>query len=366
MGTYRFPYFLSEDGMIYGRNPMLLNVTYQKPIKKYDQKECFKVTYVDDSGQIRYSEEPGEADIYIVKPEYRTYTYTKPEELISHCDKIRTPISEIRYVILKAAGDWGAAILKKARETNDFKILNQAYKWPYAYKCDFQPEYYFIDDWYHKYTLNPRKITESFLDIETDLMDYQTDLDNIPGSAYAPVNCAVVVLEDSREVFQFILRPYEPPKLGRSEEEYKERYALYQKQLKDHQYLMSHLDEYYESCRKDFEPVYGPMTYHLREYEQEIELIADIFRLINNRKPMFCEMWNMRFDIQYLYYRIQTLGYDPKSIMCHPDFSEPKCYFKADRSTYLVEKQQDVFVCSSYTMYICQMRTNSNVLVKLL
>ena len=40
------------------------------------------------------------------------------------------------------------------------------------------------------------------------------------------------------------------------------------------------------------------------------------------------EIWNMRFDIQYLYYRIQMLGYNPASIMCHPDFENPKCAYE--------------------------------------
>ena len=344
--------------MIYGKEPSLLNVTYQKPSKKRGQKECFRVVYVNDNGELKYSEEPADVDIYIVKPEFRDYKYNKPEELIAHCDKIRTPISKIRWKIAEAAGDWGKQILEKADAVGDYKIMNQLYKWPYAYKCDFQPEYYFMNEWFNKYPLKAPKITKAFLDIETDLMDYSMDLDDIPNTAHAPVNCAVVVLEYTKEVFQFVLKPYEPPKLGRTDEEYKERYELYQKQKEAHAYLMSHLDEYYESCHKDFDPVYGEMHYHIREYENEIDLISDIFRLINNRKPMFCLMWNMRFDIQYLYWRIITLGYDPKSIICSPEIPNPYCYFKLDKSTYLVEKQYDTFKCSAFTQYLCQMRSN--------
>ena len=84
----------------------------------------------------------------------------------------------------------------------------------------------------------------------------------------------------------------------------------------------------------------------------------DLFRVINLYKPNFCEIWNMRFDIQYLYYRIIALGYDPSSVMCHNDFKNKKCYFKLDRSTFLIEKQFDYFYCSSSTQHICQMRLN--------
>ena len=38
-----------------------------------------------------------------------------------------------------------------------------------------------------------------------------------------------------------------------------------------------------------------------------------------------------------------------------------RCYFKVDRSTFLLEKQYDYFYCSSYTQYICQMRMYASV-----
>ena len=348
--------------MINGKHPVLLKVTYIRPNRKFDQKECFQVIYMDDDGNVRFSEEPGEADIYITKPEWRNHTRNKAEERMEKLDKVRIPISKIRYYIAKEAGPWGKAILDQAVSEHNFKLLDQVYKWPFCYECDFQPEYYFMKNWYDKYELpsNPG-LKKAFMDIETDLMDYSVDLEHIRDTAYAPVNIVVVILEATKEAYQFILRPYVPPKNGRSEEEYKERYAMYEKQLKDHQYLMSHLDEHYEKMHKEFDKVYGYLNYHIREYEHEIDLISDVFRLINTKKPNFMLIWNMRFDIQYLFWRIITLGYDPKSIMCHPDIPNPTCYFQEDRSTFLIEKQYDFFHCTSYTQYLCQMRNYASV-----
>lgn len=348
--------------MINGKHPTLLKVTYVRPNRKLDQKECFQVIYTDDDGKVRFSEEPGEADIYITKPEWRNHTRNKAEERIERLDKIRLPISKIRYHIVKESGEWGKTIMDRAVMERNFKILDQVYKWPYCYACDFQPEYYFMKNWYDKYELptNPG-LSKAFMDIETDLMDYPIDLDHIRDTAYAPVNVVVVILEATKEAYQFILRPYVPPKNGRTEEEYKERYEMYEKQLKDHQYLMTHLDEYYEEIHKEFDKVYGYLNYHIREYEREIDLITDVFRLINTKKPNFMLIWNMRFDIQYLFWRIINLGYDPKSIMCHPDIPNSTCYFQEDRSTFLIEKQYDFFHCTSYTQYLCQMRNYASV-----
>lgn len=347
--------------MIKGNNPTLLNVTYIKPGKNNDVEESFEVIYKTEDGQVYKSNEPPEADIYIVKPEFRNYNYNKPQELISHMDKVRTSISRIRYTIAEAMGEEGLAFIKNCYQEKNFKALNQLYKWKFCYGCDFQPEYYYMKNWYEKYPLKNVKLTKAFLDIETDLMDYQLDMDNIPNTAYSPVNLVTVIFEETLESWTFILRPYKPSKMGRSEEDYNARYKMYEKQKADHDKLMNDLDGFIKDLNDSFDETYGHIDYHIREYEKEIDLIADVFRLLNTRKPNFCLIWNMRFDIQYLYYRIIALGYDPNSIMCHRDFKQQRCYFKVDRSTYMLEKQYDYFYCSSYTQYICQMRLYASI-----
>lgn len=347
--------------MIKGKNPTLLKVTYVRPNKKEKQEECFQVIYEDDNGEVKYAEEPGEADIWIVKPEFRNYSYNKPQEQMRKMTKYRVPISKIRYKIAEEAGQWGKAIIEKSYQENDYKVLDQLYKWPFAYGCDFQPEYYYMKNWFDKYELNTPHLSKCFLDIETDLMDCQVDLDNLQDSAFAPVNAVSVIMEDQNEVFQFCLRPYKPSPQGRSEEEYKKRYKLYEKQLADHNKLFSNLDAFYQDLHNRFDATYGELKYQIREYEKEIDLIADVFRYINNRKPNFCMIWNMRFDIQYLIERIKVLGYDPASIICSPEIPTKQCFFKIDKSTYMIEKQFDFAHISAFTQYICQMRLFASI-----
>lgn len=344
--------------MIKDKNPMLLNVTYVKPSKDNDNDEYFEVIYKDDNGNICMSKEPPLADIWFTKPQYRNHDhYNKPEERVERLDKETVPISRIRLRIAEKMGEQGKEFIRNCYATRNYKALNQLYKWPYCYKCDFLPEHYFMKQWYDKYSIGKTvRLSKAFLDIECDMMDYQINMEDIPNTAYAPVNLITVAFEETNESWTFILRPSAPSRNGRTEEEYQKRYKLYEQQLRDHEYLMSHQDEFLQRIHGEFDKTYGYTEYHLREYEKEIDLIADTFRLINLRKPNFCMIWNMRFDIQYLYYRIINLGYTPESIMCHPDFKDKRCYFKVDRSTFLLEKQFDFFSCSSYTIYICQMR----------
>lgn len=347
--------------MIKGDNPVLLNCTYIRPTKENDYNEKFEVIYKTEDGEVRRSEEPADADIYITKSEFRNHTYNKPQERIERMDKIRVKISEIRKTIHKQSGEYGKRITDRAMDEKNFKLLNQLYKWPYCYACDFQPEYYFMKNWYEKYPLKRPKLSVAFMDIETDLIDYKMNMDDIPNTAYSPVNLITIILEDTKEAWTFILNPQEPRRQHLSDREYKHRYELYEKQKKAHEELINNRDAFIKRLHDEFDDTYGYIHYNIREYDREIDLIADAFRFINLRKPNFCLIWNMRFDIQYLYYRIMALGYEPSSIMCHSDFKDKRCAYKVDKSTFLIEKQYDYFYCSSYTMYICQMRLYASI-----
>lgn len=347
--------------MIKAKNPILLNVSYIKPTKANNNKECFEIIFKNDINETQRAEEPAESLIYFVKPEFRNYDYNKPEERISSMYTVKSPISKIRYKIAEEMGDEGKQIIKQAYEQRDFRRLNQLYKWRYSYGADFQPEFYFMRDWYGKHTMTMPKLSIAYLDIECDMIDTRINMDKISDTAYAPVNAVTVILDESKEAWTFLLKPYEPSKLGRTEEEYKERYKLYESQKRQHEFLMNNKDEFIRDLNNSFDPTYGHLSYHIRDYDKEINLIADIFGLINKRKPDFCLAWNMRFDVQYLYYRIIALGYDPSTIMCSKDFDDRRCYFKVDRSTFELAKQYDFFYCSSYTQYICQMRLYASI-----
>ena len=126
---------------------------------------------MDDDGNPRYSEEKAEVPVYIVKPEKRNYSYNKPEELISSMDKVMVEISKIPKLIEKESGDWGKAIVDKARSMDDRNILKQLFRWPYIYGADFLPEFYFMHEWFENYPLEYPKLTKAFMDIETDMHD---------------------------------------------------------------------------------------------------------------------------------------------------------------------------------------------------
>ena len=84
-------------------------------------------------------------------------------------------------------------------------------------------------------------------------------------------------------------------------------------------------------------------------------MLSHLFQLINQLKLDFVGVWNISFDIPYIMNRIETLGYDPKEIMCHPDFPVKECYFKKDTINFAVKNKSDFFKISSYTVFFDQM-----------
>ena len=148
--------------------PMLLNVTYFPPPRKgsgSDDEERFEVIYQDSKGVHKIDEEP-EATIWFVKPECRDFDYNKPQERIERMYPVRTKISKIRYTIAEQMGEEGKNFIKQCYEQRDFKQLNQLYKWRYSFAADFQPEYYYMKDWYDRYQMPEHvKLSKVFMDI---------------------------------------------------------------------------------------------------------------------------------------------------------------------------------------------------------
>jgi hypothetical protein len=91
-------------------------------------------------------------------------------------------------------------------------------------------------------------------------------------------------------------------------------------------------------------------------YDEEIDLIRDIFTLINICKPDFLLAWNMAFDIPYIIERIKVLGYDPALIMCPPEMKTKIAKYYIDvRNKNIPAQRGDFFTINGYTVYLDQL-----------
>lgn len=104
-----------------------------------------------------------------------------------------------------------------------------------------------------------------------------------------------------------------------------------------------------------FDETYGIKDYKFYFYEDEATMLIRLFSLINTIKRDVILIWNMSFDIPYIYKRLEVLGIDPKEVMCSPDFPSKECWFKKDTRNFDVKNKSDFFHLSSYSIFYDQM-----------
>ena len=199
-------------------------------------------------------------------------------------------------------------------------------------------------DKFQNRSINP---TVDFFDIEVDGINIKGDF---PEPGEAPINAVTLINAETKEIFTLLLRNKENPLIAQFEEETRHR-ALYD-ELKE---FITMKVGGPEKSRK-----YGLDDFQVKFlfYDEidEIRLIQDLFILINELQPDFLLAWNMAFDVPYLIARCIQLGYDPRDIMCHPDFPEKVVRYYIDEDHYNEYAERgDKATISSYTVFLDQM-----------
>ena len=208
-----------------------------------------------------------------------------------------------------------------------------------------------IEDYYrfrfsNKFQNQVVKINKAFLDIEADTRFMKGDF---PEPGECPINVITLINLETNDVYTLMLRNHDNPQIEQFENELKQGKIIPEfKNL-----LMKHVNGWKNIHRYRLQN----FKYHMGFYDEdkEINLIADMFRIINQLQPDFLLVWNMAFDIPYIIQRIINLGYDPAEIMCHPDFKDKECRYFIDTRTELLEERGDLATISSYTVYLDQM-----------
>lgn len=233
-------------------------------------------------------------------------------------------------------------IKNKNRKANSMLHLHPRVFWS---DISIEDKYRFLfRDKFKNKTINP---TVDFFDIEVDGINIKGDF---PEPGEAPVNAVTLINPETKEIFTLLLRNEKNSLISQFEQETK------------HVEIYNELEDFIKI------KVGGPEKYKLYGLEgfqvkflfydeiDEIRLIQDLFILINELQPDFLLAWNMAFDIPYLIARCVTLGYDPRDIMCHPDFKEKvvRYYIDEDHFNEYAERG-DKATISSYTVYLDQM-----------
>ena len=184
-----------------------------------------------------------------------------------------------------------------------------------------------------------------FIDIEVDVIDIMGDF---PEPGEAPVSVITYIFNGV--IHTYIYREPKNPLIKEFEEKWNS--GELSQELQD--LIIYGVGG--EDNAKKFKV--DNLTPRIKFFDEEIELIGAVFEDINREQPDFLLAWNMAFDIPYLIERIKNLGYDPKDIICHPDFKHKQCFYYVDeRSKDSFAERGDYANISAYTVYLDQMIT---------
>lgn len=190
---------------------------------------------------------------------------------------------------------------------------------------------------------NPSK---SYLDIEADTIDMVGDF---PELGECPINAVTVIDLASARVFTLLLRNPNNLLIEQFENDLKSGGTFFN-ELKDT------IRDTVGGWKNERRYKLDTLNYEVHFFDDEIELIANIFNIINNNKPDFVLAWNMAFDIPYIIERLKNLGVDPAIIMSHPDFEIQEAYYHIDtRNENELAERGDYAKISSYSVYLDQM-----------
>jgi len=311
---------------------MLLNVMYHNK-KVGGDADYLDIIYKDlDTGEkfVETIREP-EIEIYFTKEKYRNYDYNKLFIELDQTEMHRCKFNNLPFYIAQQAGDMFKKFIEDCKATGNWGKIHEIHKYPYVFGSDYDIENWVRIQWVlHNDNDRPKYITKQFLDIEVDSYKF----DGFPKEGECPINAATIVDKESKSVFTFLLRNPENPLIADFE---------------------ARVDEFIKELHDDFDDVYGVLDYNIYMYDDECDLIVDMFKLINTLKRDFMLIWNMGFDIPYIIERLKKLGLDPIRVMCHKDFKVKYLFYKKDYKTFSIPNKGDYFRISSYTTYLDQM-----------
>lgn len=347
-------------------NTLLIDVQYVNGNKKEKQPDMLYVIWKDLRTNEKHLEiipEP-KMTIYFEKEEYRNHSYNLTYQEKEKLYPITCKYKDIKFAIANEMGEDGKRFLQNIFETKRYSDLKELNRYPYAFGHDFDIRTYYRYHW-SKNCVEPKekRFSVGFLDIETDSFD----IEGFSDPATCPVDMVTVIDSENMKSYTFALtgQVYEErdfshlsdddPNKKRLIAEEKERKKWHDYRNQQEQDLMNDLDGLKDELHEMFDETYGELDYNFYFYTDEKKLLIHLFQLINQLKLDFILIWNMSFDIPYMYERMIHLGLDPKEVMCHPDFPVKECYFKKDTRNFEIKNKSDNFQLSSYTIFYDQM-----------
>lgn len=318
-----------------GRDLMLCDVIYQRASKISNWSDYITVLYRDMTTMKKEKmviKDPT-IELYTVKPEYRTFK--KPRQFIE-LDRTTSKTVKYRDVYFEIAKEAGPDYVEFCK-THSKQEQKKMLKYPYCLGGDVPIETYYRSLWNREVGKPKNKsISKIYLDIEVDQIDHTG---GIARHGEVPVNAVTVVDDVTNISYTFLLNTNNSGDHPNP-------------QITD---FINNQEEFQKMCHENFDERYGVMDYKIYMFDNELEMLTQLFLLINSLCRDFCLIWNMSFDIPYLLDRVEVLGGNVEEIVCSKDFPTKSYYYYEDRRSFEFANKRDYFSCAANTHYSDQL-----------
>ena len=336
-----------------GSNVSILNTEYHRGnYAEKDENDYLTIVYKDLDTGLKGKEEITNPtyEYYIAKPDHRTNfprLYIRQENADMIVCKFKDLEKDIATHIGKEALDTFYTNLKN----HNAKANRIFHHYPNIFNSDMNIEDHYRFRFDKLYKNESFKPTKAFFDIEVDGINA---VGEFPQPGECPINAISLIFKDEKKLFVFLLKT-------KGNHLIDDFYNSLSDNIKGPEIYKELKDFIYNAANIAENPKYKSLMdldirFFFYDDDKEIDLIADFYKAINTYKPDYALAWNAGFDIPYMIARIQKLGYDPKSIMCHPDFKHKVAYYFVDEEHKAdFAERTDFGQISSYTVYMDQL-----------
>lgn len=215
---------------------------------------------------------------------------------------------------------------------------------PRVFMSDMHVEDFYRFKFDQLYKNEVGEVNKAFFDIE---VDGKHAVGDFPKYDDSPINAICLINLKTNQVFSYLLDMPESESYKEFKKNFNQSYFDDLRSL-----IMNKVGGWKNYIRFGLDK----LEYNVAFYEDEVQLIQDLFIGINKLQPDFLLAWNMAFDIPFIMDRLQYLGISPADIMCHPDFETKEAVYVIDeRNRDEFAERNDFARISSYTVYLDQM-----------
>ena len=338
-----------------GSDLTILNASYHYPKRneetgRYD-KDFIAIVYKDNITNKKYHE-------IIYEPEYTFYKANDDVPIyhnMFYIDKekvhpITCKFKDLQKTIAEVTDNlefFYENIRAGNRRAN--KALNTI---PSIFGTDSNIEDYYRAQFAKEYINEISKIDKGYFDIEVDTKRMRGDF---PMLGECPINAVSYIDDKTNTVNVFLLRDIvgDNPKIEKFETE---NFSNEQSARKLFSELQQFIIENVGGKEKAEKYKVDNLNFQFMFFDNEVELISTLFKIINYNKPDFMLAWNMAFDIPYIIERCKALNLDPALILSSHEYVEKYAnYFIDEQHKNEYELRGDYYDIAADTVYIDQL-----------